>query len=123
VSCPPRRPYRWWVAGIGGAAVGFAGNVASRDPVDVGGRASPQQPHAARGPTNRSTPPGRPPGGNLQLDPAVTVTSALTVANELKAMPPRTRVVAERIVPGGAPYAEIAAALGITERAVEGLAP
>jgi DNA-directed RNA polymerase specialized sigma24 family protein len=62
-----------------------------------------------------------PTGGNLQLDPAVTVTSALTVANELKAMPSRTRAVAERIVLDGAPYAEIAAELGITERAVEGL--
>ena len=60
-------------------------------------------------------------GTNLDLDPATTVVSALTVAHELDAMPARTRAVAERVVFDGAPFAEIAAQLGMTERAVEGL--
>lgn len=57
---------------------------------------------------------------DVAADPADSVTTTMTVAAELRAMPPSTRAVAERVVLGGASFAEVASELGITERAVEG---
>lgn len=56
----------------------------------------------------------------IDLDPALAVTSAMTVHDALAAMPASTREVAEQVVLGGASFAEVAATLGVTERAVEG---
>ena len=57
----------------------------------------------------------------LDHDPAMAVVGQLAVAAELEAMPQRTREAAGRLLLLGASYAEIAADLGITERAVEAL--
>lgn len=78
-------------------------------------------PTASEDPVESPARPGWSPARmSIDMDPAVSVTAALTVADELNAMPASTRVVAERVLLEGATFAEVGAELGISERAVEG---
>jgi hypothetical protein len=54
--------------------------------------------------------------GNIDVDPAVSVTSAIVVADELRAVPARTGTVAEQVILTGAPRGQCLVDVARNER-------